>query len=71
MLTVDALKLLYVALGGNAEDVAELTLNADVIAKIAEVAAGAGSTLPAVSAEDNGKVLTVVDGAWAAQLPEA
>ena len=30
---------------------------------------GGGSTLPSVTAADNGKVLMVVDGAWAAVMP--
>ena len=67
---LEALKALYVAMGGNEEDVANLTLNAEVIAALADVAAAvAGNVLPAVTAEDDGKVLTVVDGAWAAAEP--
>lgn len=62
--TVDALKAVYVALGGNAADVADLTLIPDVINAIAAVAASSVE-LPAVSASDNGNVLTVVNGKWA------
>ena len=70
-LTVDALKNLYAALGGNADDVAELTLIPDLINAIATVAASAtGAELPKVTAEDNGKVLKVIDGAWAAGTDE-
>ena len=72
MLTVDALKEVYTSLGGSADDVANMTLTADVIVAIAAAIAGAGSALPAVTAADAGKVLTVnSDGEWAAILPEA
>lgn len=64
---VTALKALYVALGGNASDVADVSLISDMINAIATLAAGiAGATLPAVTAADDGKILKVVDGAWAA-----
>lgn len=65
MTTVEALRLLYVALGGSADDVADVTIIPDMIAKIATVAATATKAeLPAVKAADNGKVLKVIDGAW-------
>lgn len=64
---VEALKALYVALGGDADDVADISLISEMINANATVAAGvAGATLPAVTAVDNGKILKVVDGAWAA-----
>ena len=63
---VDALKNLYTAFGGSSDTVAAMTTNADVINALAAlVAAGGGSILPAVTATENGKVLKVVDGAWA------
>ena len=67
--TVNALKALYVALGGTAADVANITLIPDMINAIAEiaedVATAAGKTeLPAVTADDNGKVLKVAEGKW-------
>jgi hypothetical protein len=67
--TVEALKALYVALGGTAADVANITLIPDMINAIAEiaedVATAAGKTeLPAVTASDNGKVLKVAEGKW-------
>ena len=65
MLLVDALKEVYKALGGSADDVANMSQNADVIAAIATVCAGAGSTLPTVTTDDNGDILTVVSGKWA------
>lgn len=61
---VEALKLLYVALGGKATDVADVNTIADMIVKIAS-AVGSTIELPAVSGADNGNVLTVVDGKWA------
>lgn len=64
--TVDALKTLYVALGGSADDVKNTTLIPDMITAIATVAATATAPeLPAVTASDNGKVLKVADGKWA------
>lgn len=64
--TVDALKTLYVALGGDASDVANITLIPDMITAIATVAATATAPeLPAVTAADNGRVLKVADGKWA------
>lgn len=64
-------KAIYAALGGTPADVADLTDNAAVLAQIALqaalVASAASATeLPAVKAADNGKVLTVVNGKWAA-----
>lgn len=64
MSNVQALKSLYVALGGTAADVADLDQNADVIAAIADLITNGGITLPAVTSADNGKVLKVVDGEW-------
>lgn len=71
MTNLEQLKAIYVALGGSAADVADLTNNAAVLAKIALQAATVATAasaveLPAVKAADNGKVLTVVNGKWAA-----
>ena len=63
---VEALKALYVALGGDAADVENLTLNSEVIAAIATLVGAAGGMLPAVTDADDGKVLTVDDGKWKA-----
>lgn len=63
---VEALKALYVAMGGAAEDVENLSLNSEVINALCTVASGiAGSVLPEVTAADDGKILKVVDGKWA------
>lgn len=73
--TLDALRALYVALGGSASDVANLVIIPDLINAIATqaatiTAAATTSELPSVSSSDNGKVLTVVSGKWAkAALP--
>ncbi len=70
--TVDALKALYVALGGTAADVADITLIPDMVNAIAAlVQSGGTAELPSITTTDNGKVLTVVSGKWAAaDLPE-
>lgn len=63
---VEALKGLYVALGGDADDVADITLISDMITEIAKVVTTAvAKELPEVDAEDNGKVLKVIEGKWA------
>jgi len=76
MTNLTQLKAIYEALGGTPADVADLTDNAAVLAQIALQAATLATAaftaeLPAVTAADNGKVLAVVDGKWAAAaLPE-
>ena len=67
--TLDALRGLFVALGGDADAVANLVIIPDLINAIATQAATAlatagASELPEVDAEDNGKVLKVADGKW-------
>ena len=60
---VEALKALYVALGGAAEDVENLTLNSEVIAAIARIAGGiAGGILPEVTDADDGKASCISEG---------
>lgn len=64
--TIVALQNLYVALGGDADDVADMVIIPDMINAIAGlVTSGATAELPAVTASDNGKVLKVADGKWA------
>lgn len=68
---VDELKTLYVKLGGNAADVADLQTDAELIDKIEDLDLTAGG-LPSVTSADNGKLLIVVNGAWAAaSVPSA
>lgn len=65
--TVKALKNLYVALGGDVDDVAEISRIPDMI-KVLSVTFPQviSSILPAITAGDNGKVLTALDGSWRA-----
>lgn len=65
MTNIDALKALYVTLGGNANTVASMTVSADVIYAMSQLSLSVSPELPEVKAEDNGKVLKVVDGKWA------
>ena len=69
--TIDALKALYVALGGSAGTVANITIIPEMISAIATqaatvVSAANAKELPSVKGTDDGKVLTVVSGKWAA-----
>lgn len=71
MTNVEALKVLYKALGGDESDVAEINTIADMIAEIAVVAATATAPeLPAVTAAEDGKVLKVANGKWAVGTDE-
>ena len=76
-MNVEALKALYVAFGGKLTDtyddiaggvaVKNYVLISDVIYALAEIAETVmAKVLPTVSGANNGKVLTVVEGAWAA-----
>lgn len=72
-MNVQALKTLYVALGGKLTDihsdinggstVGNYTLISDVILAIAKKAA-AIEGLPAVTTTENGKIMKVVEGKW-------
>lgn len=73
--TLDALRNLYVALGGTASDVADLVIIPDLINAIATQAATVATAattneLPAVTTSDNGKVLKVAAGKWAVGTDE-
>lgn len=69
--TVVALQNLYVALGGDADDVANITIIPDMINAIATQAEKAvAAELPEVSATDNGSVLKVANGKWAVGTDE-
>ena len=73
--TIKALQKLYEKLGGNLSDtysdiahgkkVGKYCLIPNMIKAIAKKAPSGGASLPAVTSEDNGDVLTVVEGAWA------
>lgn len=65
MTNLEALKALYVTLGGSSSTVANMTVSADVIYAMSQLSLSVSPELPEVKAEDNGKVLKVVDGKWA------
>ena len=69
---VIALKALYVALGGSAETVANISTNDGMINAIASIIPTAiAPELPDASKATAGQVLTVVDGEWkVANLPD-
>lgn len=70
MTTPEALRAVYAALGGTAADVANLDTTPEILNKLAVLlAAGDLGILPTVGADDNGKVLTVSGGEWAAVTP--
>lgn len=62
--TVEALQDYYVEAGGQLADVADITTIPDMIDAITALGGG-GSSLPAVTSDDNGDILGVVEGAWA------
>ena len=70
--TVDSLKALYVALGGTAATVADVSTIPDMIDAITTVIPTAiAAELPKVTSSNNGQVLTVDGGKWKAKaLPE-
>ena len=65
--TVEALKDYYVEIGGTSTDVEDVVTIPDMIDAI--TALGGGSSLPEVTADDNGDVLTVVGGEWNKAAP--
>lgn len=67
--TIEALQGLYVALGGDITDVANVTTIPEMLTAISTVAAAAASELPVVGKSDNGKVLAVVNGKWTKAAP--
>ena len=68
--TVQALRTVYVALGGTGTDIPDNMEIPAAIAKTATVAAAVKAAadakeLPAVTAANNGAVLKVIEGKWA------
>ena len=68
--TVQALRTVYVALGGTGTDIPDNMEIPTAIAKTAIVAAAVKAAadakeLPAVTAANNGAVLKVIEGKWA------
>ena len=71
--TVDALKTLYVALGGTTADVADITTIPEILTEIiplaATIAEGSAAELPTVTSSNNGEILTVSGGKWVSAAP--
>ena len=67
MKITEALKKVYLALGGS--DAFDESDIATGIEQISTVSSGGSSSLPEVTSDDNGDVLTVVEGAWAKAQP--
>lgn len=66
MTNIEALKALYVTLGGSADTVANMTVSADVIYAMSQLSLSVQPELPAVTKTDEGKVLKVnSSGKWA------
>lgn len=66
MTNVEALKEVYVALGGSAEAFTAETNNEAIHLISTVIAAAIAPELPTVTASNNGQVLTVKSGKWAA-----
>ena len=68
---VNGLKAIYTALGGDVDDVADVSTNDEMLNAIATILPTAlAGVLPDASEATAGQVLTVVDGEWkAANLP--
>lgn len=65
MLTVEALREVLKALGGDGADITDnMTIPEALLVIAAAIPAAIAAALPAVTAEDNGSVLKVIDGAW-------
>ena len=68
---VEALKEVYVALGGNASDFTATTNNEAIHLISTVIAAAIAPELPKVTSSNNGQVLTVDGGKWKAKaLPD-
>lgn len=72
----EALKWVYASLGGDITTLAAVDNITEILNAIAALdtvqkinSGGSGSELPAVTTDDNGDVLTVVEGAWAKAAP--
>lgn len=65
---VKALKAIYVAFGGQASAVAGLKTTSEVLDALKNVVTC--GNLPTAGVEDNGKILKVIEGAWAKGSPE-